>query len=254
MLLNNTRYVRNCSTVCRITCLALVCILLLSGCTVGNAEFQPLRVGSLPWIDGEVTLYQITDAQGRQAGQMRITLLPVDAESHLMRREIGGAFRELLEILMKADTLRPIETNLTRTHTDGVESINTLYDGGQVDMRFTTKLNVTTDERHSIPSDTYDYRSIMMVLRTLPLERRYATRVNVYLPISGILERMELIVNKNETVEVPAGAFETWKVLMRTRSSRSEAWISVEAPFLLVKYVDGSNGATFELTEIQTEP
>lgn len=226
-------------------------ILTLAGCGVGSAEFQPLRVGDIPWSDGEVTLYQVTNSGGEDAGQMRITLSTPNSESRLMRREIGGVFRENLEITMKADNLRPIGSLLTRTHTDGEEQIIATYDGSKVKMQFTTKRNVTTDEQISIPSDSYDYRSIMMLLRALPLESGYATKVNGYLPISGTLERMELIVNRSETVEVPAGSFEAWKILMNTRSSRSTAWLSTEAPYVMVKYEDGANGATFELQSVE---
>ncbi len=225
---------------------------VLAGCGGGgSADFQPVRVGEIPWSDSEVTLYQITNANGDDAGQMRISLSDVDAESKLMRREIGGAFREDLAIIMKANNLRPIESSLSRPHTDGEETIIAVYNGSRVSMQFTTKRNITTDQQASIPSDSYDYRSIMMLLRALPLESGYATKVNGYLPISGALERMELIVNRGETVEVPAGSFETWKVLMNTSSSRSQAWISTEAPYLLVKYEDGSNGATFELQSVE---
>lgn len=229
----------------------LTLFLTLAGCGVGSAEFQSLSVGEAPWTDGEVTLYQITNSAGEDAGQMRITLSTLDSESRLMQREVGGLFRENLEITMKASNLRPIGSHLTRTHNDGEEQITATYNGSKVNMQFTTKRNVTTDEQVSIPSDSYDYRSIMMLLRALPLENGYATKINGYLPISGSLERMEIIVNRSETVEVPAGSFQTWKVLMNTRSNRSTAWLSAEAPYLLVKYEDGANGATFELQSVE---
>lgn len=226
-------------------------VLLLGGCGVGSTDFQALRIGDIPWGKTEITLYQITDSAGEDAGQMRITLSNIDDESRLMQREIGGIFREELAISMKANNLRPIESNLVRTHRDGIESIRAVYDGSQVNMQFTTKINVMTDERASIPSDSYDYRTIMMLLRTLPLESGYATKVNGYLPISGTLERVELVVSGTETVNVPAGTFDTWEVSMNAQSNRSTAWIGSEAPFLLVKYKDGANGATFELQSVE---
>lgn len=234
-----------------ITIYIVSCVLVLGGCGVGSTDFQALRVGEIPWGDTETTLYQITDSAGESAGQMRITLSNIDEESRLMQREIGGVFREELAISMKANNLRPIESNMVRTHRDGIESIRAIYDGSQVNMQFTTKINVMTDERASIPSDSYDYRTVMVLLRALPLESGYATKVNGYLPISGTLERIELIVSGAETVDVPAGTFETWEVSMNTRSNRSTAWIGSEAPFPLVKYQDGSNGALFELQSIE---
>ncbi len=224
---------------------------MLGGCGVGSADFQPLRVGKIPWAPGETTLYQITDSGGNDAGMMRIRLSDIDDGSRLMQREIGGIFREELAITMKADNLRPIETNLVRTHQDGIESIRTNYNGSKVNMQVTTKVNVTTDRLESIPSDSYDYRTIMMLLRALPLESGYATKVNGFLPIGATLERMEITVRRSEEVDVPAGSFQTWKVLMNTRSGRSMAWIGTEEPYLLVKYEDSSNGATFELQSLE---
>jgi hypothetical protein len=83
------------------------------------------------------------------------------------------------------------------------------------------------------------------------LQEGYVTRVYTFLPIQGQLETYIVSVLGSEEVTVPAGTFTTYKVELGTSDSKTTAWYSQDPLHTLVKYVDGRNSGTFELTAYQ---
>lgn len=235
--------------------------LIVSGCSglgrsfssgfIGTTEFQPLRFNAVPWQDGETGTYHIVDGNGENAGVMTIALTNHDNEFWLMTRQVDGRTQETVEVTMKASNLRPKETMILRTDSEGREMVRGTFDGSQVDLELTTRVDAVTYERQSIPSNSYDYQTLLMLLRALPLTNGYATRINAYLPIAGLLERIEIVVSIEESLALKSGPVPAWRILLRAQNSRSEAWIGQEAPYPLLKYVDGTTGATFELSEFR---
>ena len=230
---------------------SFVFLWLIPSCGYGDPEFVPLRLNSIPWTDGESATYRITDSDGKIAGSMRIMLANDGEDKKRIERVVEGGMDEFVDVLVHTSNLRPIASTLVRTHSDGIETVNADYSGSGVALELTTKRNVTTVEHHSAPSNAYDYQSLLTVLRALPLKSGYGTRIDTFLPIAGFLDRVEVIASGPEDVDVPAGSYEAWRVLLRSRSSRSEAWIGTDAPHLLIKYIDGINGATFELQDVE---
>lgn len=219
----------------------------LSGC--GQPEVQPLIFAGAPWQDGEVSLYRIVDDGDEFAGTMRFDISQADDGWTVRREIVARGDNEIVLVETTGDTLKPSAADLTRIGPAGTESVKTTYSGAQVDMELTTVQDVTTYQRSQIPSDARDQRTILMMLRALPLDTRYAVRFNSYLPVADLLDRVTLVVRAQEEVDVPAGRFDTWKVELDTGDSDTTAWIGVEAPYPLVKYEDSRSGAGYELME-----
>lgn len=229
-----------------------VAALALAAC--GQPEVQPLLFGEAPWQNGEISLYKVTDIDGNFAGNARFDITrggsnPA-ADGWSIRREIvAHGDTEIALVETFGPNLRPLVASLERTNGQGREFVTSTYDSGQVDMELTTVNDVTTYQRESIPSDARDQRTILMMARMLPLERRYAVRFNSYLPVADLLDRVTLAVKGEEDISVPAGTFNTWRLELDTGNSTSDVWIAVDAPNQLVKFVDGRSGGTFELME-----
>lgn len=229
-----------------------VVALILAAC--GSPKVQPLILNPEPWADGETSVYRIIDRKGEPAGTMSIFLeygpLRSGEEGWTVRREIDAQGEtEIAAVEAIPDRLLPQHAMLVRTSPDGTERVETTYDGGQIDMRLTTARNNTTYQRTTAPSDARDQRTTLLLARMLPLAKGYATRFNSFLPVAERLDRVILRVLKREEVTVPAGTFDAWLVELDTGDSKTKAWIGVDPPHPLVKYVDGRNGATFELVE-----
>jgi hypothetical protein len=230
----------------------IVLATLISGC--GRPAPQPLRFQPAPWAAGEVSEYAVTDLNGQSAGIARYAIEigtgPSNSDGWSIRREIAAqGVNEVLDVEMTAD-YRPLTSLMVRTagQRQQQETVRATYNRGQVDLELTTVQNVTTYERANIPSDARESNVLLMIVRGLPLAEGYATRINTYLPIAGLLETFTVSVLDTEVVTVPAGVFDTYKVELRTRDYTTLAWYSQDESRVLVKYEDGRNQGSFELT------
>lgn len=235
--------------------IVLLVMLWLAGC--GEPELRPLQVQSAPWANGEVSTYQITDIENKPAGTATITFTAgatqLQTEAWTMQREVAAQGNlEMVVVEMTATDLRPALSTLTRQlGGDRREQVKSVYNGGQVDLELTTAQDITTYERINVPSDARDQRTLLALVRALPLANGYATQVNSFLPVADLLERITIHVVGQEQVQTPAGAYETWQVELTTSDSESQAWISTNAPYILVKFVDGRTGGVYELRDYQ---
>jgi hypothetical protein len=227
--------------------------LLLTAC--GGAELQPLTLNATPWGVGEISTYQITDVNGQAAGMGRFDILAGDAQSNpggwSVRREIEAqGINEIVAVEMSTG-LRPVISVLVRTAEAGQQVVKATYNSGQVDIELTSEQNVTTYERMNITSDARDGYVLLPVIRALPLQAGYATRINSFLPLVGLLETFTVEVVDSQDVTVPAGTFAVWEIKLRSNNYTTTLWISQQAPFPIVKFIDGRNQGTFELTDFQ---
>jgi len=239
-----------------IAILSVLCFAYLSACS--SPEIQPLILDPIPWADGEQSLYAVTAVDGNYAGTATFTLnadaVTVQEEGWTLRRELATqGDQEVVIVEMQTKGLRPQIATLVRLFGAARQQVISTYNNGQVDMELTTARDVTTYERRNVPSDTRDQRSILLLTRALPLADGYATQVNSYLPVADLFERVTIIVEGEEAVTVPAGVYLSWHLSLQSAESESEAWIAIEAPHQLVKFIDGRNGGTFELREYHPE-
>lgn len=231
----------------------LLGLLLLAACR--QQQIQPLRVQTVPWTDGERSTYQITDINNSFAGTATLELTAgitqTTEEGWTFRREIAAqGDQEIAVVEMTMPGLRPVFSTLVRLLGGNTrQQVKATYDGGQVDLELTTAQDVTTYERVNIPSDARDQRTLLALVRTLPLATGYATQVNSFLPITNALERTTIAVVGQEQVQTPAGTYEAWHVELRTPTNEDEAWIATGPPYRLVKFIDGRTGGTYELRE-----
>jgi hypothetical protein len=233
--------------------LLLMLSIFLAGCG-GQPDVQPFTYNEPPWMAGEVSLYQISEKGDEIVGTVRVDMISggryVELEDWTIRREIvTPGDTEIAAVEATSSGLRPKAATLIRTRAEGNEMVFAQYDQGQVDMQLTTVDNNTTPQRVNIPSDARDQRTILQLARMLPLDEDYATRFNSYLPVADQQDRVTLQVVGRDEVEVPAGTFDAWRVELEGDSRQTEAWISVDAPFPLIKYREGRNGPLFELLE-----
>lgn len=225
----------------------------------GPGEIQPLTFQEPAWGDGEFTEFAVTDVNGNYAGTLRFDIVRVELDDSgdtrwQIRREIAAqGTLEVIEVEVRGNGFRPNNAEQTRSDHLGQEMVRTLYSGTRADLELTTRQEVTTFERVNIPSDVRDDTTLLMIVRALPLAQGYATRLNVFTPILGNTQRMTVYVNGRETVETPAGTFDAWRVILegRVREQRIQAWIGVDAPHPVVKFIDGRNRGTFEMSDYQ---
>lgn len=252
-----------CGSMGAVVSLFLTLMLFNGGCgrtatLLFGPEIQPLRFEPVPWQDGERSEYHVIDRNEEFAGTARFELIGgrdgAGSELWNLRRDITAqGDQEIVDVLLNAQTLRPQSSILVRKDRQGQQSVTTTYQSGQADIELTTRRDITTYERMNVPSDVRDRRTLVMLARALPLEQGYASRLNSFLPVAGLLDRVELQVMNQENVVVDAGSFEAWRIRLNSQNSQIIAWVAVEPPHQLLKFTDSRNEATFELVSYQSE-
>lgn len=233
-----------------------IALLLLAACR--QPTIQPLQVQAVPWATGERSTYQVIDINKNYAGTATIEFTAgatqVTGAAWTMRREVAAqGDQETVVVEMTASGLRPALSTLVRLLGGNTRQlVKTTYSSGQVDLELTTAQDITTYERINVPSDIRDQRTLLALARALPLAEGYATQVNSFLPVANLLERTTIQVTGQEQVQVPAGTYTTWHVEFNSPDNKSEAWVATSTPNILVKFLDGRTGGTYELREYQT--
>ena len=227
-------------------------LLAVTACT--GPEAQPLRFGDAVWQAGETSIYRATDVNGDTAGSVRYDMEALGADAWRMQRltQTQGD-EERLAVDMDAQGFRTRASELERITLDGDERVTATYDGGTVQMSLASRDDNVTTQTVNVPSDSRDARALFMLMRTLPLEIGYSTKVNTFQPVTSRLARTTVTVIADEPVETPAGTFDAWLVVLDEGDRQSRAWIAKEAPYPLVKYIDAANGGVFELAEYTLE-
>ncbi len=230
-------------------CLLTLSFLLfvLSSC---SAPPQPLIFGEPVWAEGETSAYRVTNREGRIVGTAAYQVGRGEREGGwtLTREIFDAGVSEQATIEMQPVGYRPVYSHLVRTFGGGKQVVETQFEGAQVDIALTNRQGATVYQRVQVPSDIRDERTLLLIVRALPLAQGYATRINSFLPVAGRMERVALQVRRSERVTVPAGPFDTWVVELKSNDRTTRAWVAQTAPFPVVKFIDGRSQATFELT------
>lgn len=223
-------------------------LIVLGAC--GGVDPQPLQFNDAVWSEGETSLFQATDMNDRYAGTVEWTFSSAGDELWRLERttDTQGDL-ERLQIDMAEAGFRPVQSSLVRDSDSGREQVDADYGRGEVNLTLTTVEDVTTYERANVPSDSRDARALFMLIRSLPLQKGYSTRINTFLPIASRLSRIEISVKDIDEVTTPAGVYEAWRVEIDDGDRTSRAWIAVDSPHQLVKYEDAANSGVFDLLE-----
>ncbi len=232
--------------------IGLILALWLTACGGDPVPFEP---GAAPWQAGETQRYQVTDLNGHLVGSAEMTIAASirtdNGDGWLLERTVSaGREYEASSVELTAKGYRPRLTEMVRRYDQAEQATQAVYTGSKVNITLTTAQEITTYQQISITSDVRDERSLLHILRTLPLAEGYVTRINSFLPVVGRQERLTGSVLGQADVTVPAGAFSTWEVRLESPDKRiTTAWIGREAPYPVVKFVDGRSNATYALTE-----
>lgn len=232
----------------------MLAILLLAGILAGCNQSTPVGLvfNPAPWQDGEEHIFRITDVEGKYAGTMSYTITAGTNDQgqplwSIARSTQAQGDREELIVKVLAAGFRPQSSFLERSNAAGRETVDAQYNGPSVDMVLTTRAEVATTQRVEVPSDVRESGTLPMITRALPLARNYATRLNAFLPIVGLIDRITVRVVGEERITTPVDTFDAWIITLDTGASISRLWIAKDAPHPLVKYIDGRNRATYEL-------
>ena len=170
---------------------------------------------------------------------------------------IGSSVQMNDSMMMDAAGLAPIRIrqNWTAGGQQGVVALD--YDGSHVKGHVHVPEHAgvrdagvrDADVDTTLAPGTFDALQMTRVLPALPLAGRGRWTLTAYVGAEGVVRTLTVWVSGGETVTVPAGTFDCWKVEMSGGQMPMDFYITKAAPYLLVRYAQVGSPMASELTQ-----
>ena len=201
-------------------------------------------LGPVPWVDGERMQLNIVLASGVGIGigEYRADFVHQANGQSIWRvgcRMMAGP-QSASSVDADPVTFRPVSSRWK--HSLLGEATGS-YQAGQVEIRWTGKTQSTTVQ---VDHTVYDNEEAVHLMRRLPLQVGYKTTMPIFVTLSGAQLAVGLEVVGKESVDVPAGKFECFKVHLGLVNQ--DFWLSDDTHRYLVKFEAGPVSA--ELTSV----
>ncbi|HTP09942.1 MAG TPA: DUF3108 domain-containing protein [Anaerolineae bacterium] len=194
-----------------------------------------------PWTGADHAEYNILkDADNSALGTSVIDIQPAsDATVIDHRLQISGVTQHF-NVKVDPQTLKPLVSMEEVTGSSNDFSLTGTYADNKLAVTAKTSQgdkSITID----VPTDAYDNNSLLPILRGMPFSTGYAASFTNIIPANAAQVKVTLTVPGQETVTVPAGTFDTYKVVMEFGGGQQQtAWYEVASPHRLIKYDNGT--------------
>ncbi|MCE5258584.1 MAG: YhfC family intramembrane metalloprotease [Chloroflexi bacterium] len=222
----------------------LFAVMLLAGALLGCAPAAvPLQDLGLtaPWQDGEESYYNVEYSDGTQLGAAVWRWHKTD-----------GGWLQSYEVTMIGRTDKG-ETTLDAS-LQPVSAWSTVGDTRYEAQYLTDHVLITSTIGATVTANTLardastlDNDQTLQTQRALPFAAGLSASYLNIIPTSASSAATRVSVDGPVTVTVPAGEFSAWHVKMSFGTLAHEAWYSVDAPKLLLRYTNTSAGTSFVL-------
>jgi hypothetical protein len=231
-----------------------LCALLLLAAACSQTETITSRdiVKAIPWQVPETTKYRVLDSRDNEVGT---GTFKIEAESTGQIRLTqhfdfpSKGYVNDSQVVADDKKLQPVTTNYTLDGPDGRITCAATYAGAKVNVHRVGQ-DGTRDDTLDVPDVAYDSWADLFLWRTVDFgvgfDTDYADVLSCTLDKTQ-KQSIKLKVDKQESITVPAGTFDTWHMEIESGGSTQDAWYTKDAAHTLVKYDNGDQ--TFELTE-----
>lgn len=225
--------------------------LFATACAASEEIVAQDVVFEIPWGTKESAHYRLLQGDdvvgsGVLSVEVNSGVLIVEQAFDIPREEVTDEIR----VLADASTLRPSSVARQIDGPEGKRICQATYEGSLVTVVQHSNEDDRTDEL-SVPEKSYDTWTDLFLWRTLPfregLDIKYAGVLSCSLAKPDLLSEV-LKVEGLETVSVPAGAFEAWRLEIRSGGRTQHAWYANDDERTLVRYDNGD--LVFELESI----
>ena len=221
---------------------SLLVLASLPGCTAGERARPPLALGSAPWRDDDRATYQVFARDGSRLGTSDFTF-SLDGNTWLLSQT--DDLRDLAQVTIvrfDARTYTPIDAGKNIHAAGTAATVNATYGNGTLEIR--PVVNGASDVLTiGLPPGALDNDQVLMTLRALDFADGYEAGFVDVVPGRALKLDMAVRVTGPETVEVPIGTYQAWRVELISGGARQHAWYQVEPPHNLLVYDDGTQRA-----------
>ena len=188
-----------------------------------------------PWVDGELLRLDLRLAAGKQIGTVFVS---TDAEEidgqaawHLQLRKfvfLGRNNQGISRVYAARGDFSPIRSLFKHTAIGEAEGT---YGPRHVEIR---SKNVDEARQVQLEGTVYDNEQAWHLFRRLPLAPGYTTTTSIIPTFAGTQMKLDLEVTETETISVPAGEFESYR--LEVPELKQTYWISTDENRYLVRF------------------
>ena len=223
--------------------LLLLAALILSACSSGNSG-PPTSdiVSAIPWQGNESHDYVLADNSGKTLGNETLAVAVNGVTTTLTQDFKNDTGSDVSNVIVDSQTLKPQSATRKIVRPDSTVDLQVTYtDQGALIKQDSKQSGL------SVPEHSYDNDSSLFLWRTIPFVDGYESSYVTIITNQRSRQTVDLKVIGKETVAVPAGKFEAWRLEIRTSNARQVAWFTDTPQHVLLKY-DNDRGLIFELT------
>jgi len=201
-----------------------------------------------PWGEGETLHLDIKVATGFKVGSATYAVAAAELDGLKIWRvssRLMAGVQQASRVEVEAESFKPAHSRWKHTLLGDADAT---FTPGQVVLRLSGQSEAKTIELNSL---CYDNEQVIQLMRRLPWATNFSTTLQVFTGLGGgNIIPINASVAKLETVSVPAGTFECFKVTLNLVNQTF--WYSTDAHRYLVKLEGG--GITAELRQIESGP
>jgi hypothetical protein len=233
---------------------------LVVACDTGNDQATSKLFAAPPWQSNESLAYNLVDQGNNVYGKCVLeTKLDIQPGRTQLNRLCGddGPHRDDGSVTVDSKTLLPIEsmrviadskagkrTSFSASYGDNAVKLKA-DDNGKI--RDTSRDLPKPDDRSPDPG-YYDDEALLWLARGVPLRKDFEGAYHDINAGNAQVVTVDVKVESQERVKVPAGEFTAWRVRIRTSSVTQYVWVDVEAPNRVVRA--RIERLTYELTAV----
>jgi len=207
-------------------------------------------VSDVPWPASEQARYRLMDGDDEK-GSGALTIDSEGGRVTFRQTFESGSFNDEVEAVVDGSTMAPESVSRVIDGPEGKRHWEVAYGDAAASVVQSSEADERRDDI-SVPTRAYDSWTDVFLWRTIDFRDGYeASYADV---LSATLARPQVIsqtvrVKGKETVKVPAGSFEAWRLEIRSADGSQEAWYADSAARPLIRYDNGS--LVFELLSLE---
>ncbi len=228
----------------------LLALLLAAAACGGQTTVLSGRqvVSTIPWMPPQTAHYRLL--QGDDMKGTGDLAIETQGDTLVLRQSFAFPDQKLTDevsVVADAITLQPRSAGRVINGPEGERRCQAQYAGSKVTVDQRSEKDQRTDVL-DVPTGSYDSWSDIFLWRTLAFGPDYETSYSDVL--SCTLAKPEVIavvlnLKERETVTVPAGTFQAWRLEIRSGGRTQKAWYADDSGRTLVRYDNGE--LVFEL-------
>ena len=208
-----------------------------------------LTLGKVPWKDGEFMQLSMKLGGGKRVGAMIWSVESAKSDGKdvcrtTLHRYAGMMGYGVSHVEADPSTCRPIKSVLRNSAMGNAETEYTPTEAVVTTWNAMEKKSV---HKTKLDKVYYDQEQACQILRRLPLAEGYKGVLPLFIPLGSVKMNIRFEVAGKETLEVPAGKFECYKVPLPTINQT--LWYSTDANRYLVQ-LEVPGAAIIELEQL----